>query len=86
MDSEILQQKKTRKGRENNKLQDIREEGSVECIWNHSREAKHLRDLLKHYFNHLGAWAGQENRILDGSIPEATSWHLSVLSRTTQFL
>ena len=27
------------------------------------REAKHLQELLKDYFKHLGALAGQENRI-----------------------
>ena len=27
------------------------------------REAKHQRDLLKDYFNHVGALAGQEDRI-----------------------
>ena len=27
------------------------------------REAKHQRDLLKDYFNNLGALAGQEDRI-----------------------
>ena len=30
---------------------------------NPSREAKHQSELLKHYFNHLGALAGQEDRI-----------------------
>ena len=30
---------------------------------NPSTEAKHQRDLLKDYFNPLGALAGQENRI-----------------------
>ena len=30
---------------------------------NPSREAKHQRDLLKDYFNNVGALAGQENRI-----------------------
>ena len=27
------------------------------------REAKHQRELLKDYFNHMGALAGQEDRI-----------------------
>ena len=27
------------------------------------REAKHQQDLLKDYFNHLGALAGQEDRV-----------------------
>ena len=30
---------------------------------NPSREAKHQRDLLKDYFNHVGALAGQEDRV-----------------------
>ena len=30
---------------------------------NPSREAKHQRDLLKDYFNNVGALAGQEDRI-----------------------
>ena len=30
---------------------------------NPSREAKHQRDLLKEYFNHVGALAGQEDRV-----------------------
>ena len=30
---------------------------------NPSREAKHQRDLLKNYFNHMGVLAGQEDRI-----------------------
>ena len=30
---------------------------------NPSREAKHQRELLKDYFNNLGALAGQEDRI-----------------------
>ena len=30
---------------------------------NPSREAKHQQDLLKDYFNHIGALAGQEKRI-----------------------
>ena len=33
-------------------------------------EAKHQRDLLKDSFNHLGALAGQEDRIWDGSYPQ----------------
>ena len=32
---------------------------------NPSREAKHQQDLLKDYFNHIGALAGQEKRISD---------------------
>ena len=34
-----------------------------ENLRNPSREAKHQRDLLKDYFNHLGALAGQEDRV-----------------------
>ena len=34
-----------------------------ENIRNPLREAKHQRDLLKVYFNNLGALAGQEDRI-----------------------
>ena len=30
---------------------------------NPSREAKHQQDLLKDYFNHVGALAGQEDRV-----------------------
>ena len=32
-----------------------------ENLRNPSREAKHQQDLLKDYFNHVGALAGQEN-------------------------
>ena len=32
---------------------------------NPSREAKHQQELLKDYFNHVGASAGQEDRIGD---------------------
>ena len=49
---------------------------------NHFREAKHKRDLLKNYFNHMGALTGQEDRILDESAKYPggrRSWHLSVL-------
>ena len=54
---------------------------------NHSREAKHQQDLLKDYFNHHGALAGQEHRLWDVStnyVGDRRSWHLSVLFRTTQ--
>ena len=34
-----------------------------ENLRNPSREAKHQRDLLKDYFNHVGALAGQEDRV-----------------------
>ena len=30
---------------------------------NPSREGKHQQDLLKDYFNHVGALAGQEDRV-----------------------
>ena len=30
---------------------------------NHLKEAKHQRELLTDYFNHMGALAGQEDRI-----------------------
>ena len=44
---------------------------------NHLREAKHKRDVLSDYFDHVGALAGQRRR-------ERRSWHLPVLFRTTQ--
>ena len=34
-----------------------------ENLRNQSREAKHQQDLLKDYFNHVGALAGQEDRV-----------------------
>ena len=30
---------------------------------NPSREVKHQRDLMKDYFNHLGALAGEDDRV-----------------------
>ena len=36
---------------------------SEDNYWNPMREAKHQRELLKDFFNHLGALAGEENRI-----------------------
>ena len=39
------------------------EQGHHENLRNPSREAKHQRDLLKEYFNHVGALAGQEDRV-----------------------
>ena len=39
------------------------EQGHQENFRNPSREAKHHRNLLKDYFNHLGALAGQEDRV-----------------------
>ena len=39
------------------------EQAKDENVRNPSREAKHQRNLLKDYFNNLGAMAGQENRI-----------------------
>ena len=34
-----------------------------ENLRNPLREAKHQRDLLKDYFNHVGALAGQDDRV-----------------------
>ena len=34
-----------------------------ETLRNPSREAKHQQDLQKDYFNHVGALAGQEDRV-----------------------
>ena len=39
------------------------EQGLHENVGNPSREAKPQRNLLKDYFNNLGALAGQEDRI-----------------------
>ena len=39
------------------------EQGHHENLRNPSREAKHQRDLLKDYFNHVGVLAGQEDRV-----------------------
>ena len=39
------------------------EQRHQENFRNPSREAKHQRDLLKDYFNHVGALAGQEDRV-----------------------
>ena len=39
------------------------EQRHQENFRNPSREAKHQRDLLKDYFNHLGVLAGQEDRV-----------------------
>ena len=39
------------------------QQGQHENFRNPSREAKHQRDLLKDYFNHVGALAGQEKRV-----------------------
>ena len=49
------------------------------------REAKHPEELLKDYFNHMGALAGLTDRSWDVSAnqPVGRSWHLSVLFRTT---
>ena len=35
--------------------------GADENCWNPSRKAKQQRDLLKNFFNHVGALAGQED-------------------------
>ena len=56
---------------------------------NPSREAKYQWDLLKDYFNHMGALAGQEDRICDVLMKYPggrRSGHLSVLSRTIQLI
>ena len=53
-----------------------------------SREAKHQRDQLKDYFNHLGALSGQEDKIRDvirNCLGDRRGGHLSVPFRTTQF-
>ena len=42
---------------------DQAEERHHENLRNPSREAKYQRDLLKDYFNHVGALAGQEDRV-----------------------
>ena len=39
------------------------EQGHHENLRNTLREAKHQQDLLKDYFNHVGALAGQEDRV-----------------------
>ena len=39
------------------------EQGHQENFRKPSREAKHKRDLLKDYFNHVGALAGKEERV-----------------------
>ena len=39
------------------------EQGPNENFRNPSREAKHQQDLLNDYFSHLGALAGQEDRV-----------------------
>ena len=39
------------------------EERHHENFRNPSMEAKHQRDLLKDYFNHVGVLAGQEDRV-----------------------
>ena len=44
-------------------LGDQGEERHHENLRNPSREAKHQQDLLKDYFNHVGALAGQEDRV-----------------------
>ena len=42
---------------------DQAEQGHNRNFRNPSREAKHQQDLLKDYFNHMGALAGQEDRV-----------------------
>ena len=39
------------------------EQGHYRNFKNPSREGKHQPDLLKDYFNHVGALAGQEDRV-----------------------
>ena len=39
------------------------DQGQNRIFRNLLREAKHQRDLLKDYFNHAGALAGQEDRV-----------------------
>ena len=39
------------------------EQRHQENFRNPSREAKHQQDLLKYYFNHMRALAGQEDRV-----------------------
>ena len=39
------------------------EQGHNRNFRNPSREAKHQQDLLKDYFNHVGALAGQGHRL-----------------------
>ena len=39
------------------------EQGHHENLRNLSGEAKHQRNLLKDYFNHVGELAGQEDRV-----------------------
>ena len=41
------------------------EQGQNAKFKNASREAKHQRDLLKDYFNNLGALAGKKDRIYE---------------------
>ena len=53
------------------------------------REAKIQRDLLKDYFNHLGALPGHYDRMLNvkRNYPgDQRSLHLSVIFKTTQLL
>ena len=39
------------------------EQGHHKNLRNPSRETKHQQDLLKDYFNHVGALDGQEDRV-----------------------
>ena len=57
-----------------------------ENLRNPSREAKYQQDLLKGYFNHLGALAGLEDRTEFKKTEGRTYCHLSVLFRTTQII
>ena len=51
---------------------------------NPSREAKHQRDLLKDYFNHVGRWLGRRTEFK--KTEGRTCCHVSVLFRTTQII
>ena len=58
-----------------------------ENCWNQPREAKHQLNLLREYFDHIGALAGQESisdmtRTNPGDIKD---WHLLDLFRTQLF-
>ena len=44
-------------------LADQGEQGHHENLRNQSGEAKHQQDLLKDYFNHMGALSGKEDRV-----------------------
>ena len=60
-------------------LADQGEQGDNCYIRNPSREAKHQRDLLKDYFNHVGALAGQEDRVQEDSGEKAEGGEHAVI-------